>query len=148
MSFSPVRVSTDVWYFAYGSNMSSQKFTGSRGIKPLKRARVRLPGWMMTMSIPGVPYSEPAFSAVQEREGQAPDVIGVAYLLTAAQYDHVIASEGGGIAYSDKLINAEPLTVQDELQTGPQPVVHTLCAAMERRPPARPSDRYMVSTML
>ena len=59
----------DVWYLAYGSNMSRAKFTGSRGIVPKATARVRVPGWVLAFNIPGLPYSEPAFTSIVPRAG-------------------------------------------------------------------------------
>ncbi|KAF2179234.1 hypothetical protein K469DRAFT_741659 [Zopfia rhizophila CBS 207.26] len=142
--------SVTVWYFAYGSNMSSAKFTGSRGIIPIDYARVCIPNWMLRMEIPGVPYSEPSFSSIIPRDDSdvesenTPDVIGVAYLITEKQYRDVIASEGGGIAYSDIAIRAEPVTEKDAAKTGPSPVVRTLAStSIVRRPPPKPSQRYM-----
>ena len=141
-----------LWYFAYGSNMSSTKFTGSRGIVPLDTARAFVPHWMMTMEIPGLPYSEPAFSSLKPRMATsaedvgAPDVIGLAYLITAEQYRHVIASEGGGTAYSDVEIVGKGVSPSDEqkIQNG-RPMRTLGSSTMTRTPPAAPSLRYMVS---
>ncbi|MCJ1352282.1 MAG: hypothetical protein MMC33_002266 [Icmadophila ericetorum] len=172
-----------LWYFAYGSNMSSAKFTGSRGIAPLATARVRVPGWVLALNIPGLPYSEPTFTSITPRtpsgsklsatlsnatvsansgsseiESDAiipelelgpdfgleiPDIIGVAYLITASQYIKVLGSEGGGIAYEDIEVDAVPLDETDREQTGPRLKVRTLGAAIERYPPPKPSKRYM-----
>ena len=141
---------TNLWYFAYGSNMSTAKFVGSRGIQPLDTARVYLPGWILTMDIPGLPYSEPAFSSIQPVNGALelglPNVIGVAYLITHEQHRKVMASEGGGIAYTDILVDARPVSDKDATRTGHQLQVRTLGTAMRRCPPARPSKRYMVCT--
>lgn len=148
MGYVPSPHSENIWYFAYGSNMSSSKFIGGRGIHPLDVARVRLPCWTMTMEIPGLPYSEPAFSSIRPSEdatdSTVPDVIGVAYLISPDQYRRVIASEGGGIAYSDISVEAVPLTDEDAARTGPGPLVRTLGTILARHPPARPSERYMV----
>ena len=187
----------DIWYLAYGSNMSRAKFTGSRGIVPKKAARVRVPGWTLAMNIPGLPYSEPTFLSVVPRadrettpprtgasdmpkpnspelstnkaavptspvweparmskspkKGAAsalaaapPDVLGVAYLVTAAQYVRVLASEGGGTAYEDICLAAVPVGPADRELTGSDSVdVHTLGSAMVREPWPRPSRRYM-----
>ena len=148
MAFLPIKHSENVWYFAYGSNMSTAKFTGSRGITPLSTARVRLPGWVLTMEIPGTPYSEPSFSSIRPR-GCASDlsqveVIGLAYLITQVQYHKVIASEGGGIAYNDISLRANPVYAEDEAKTGHSIQVRTLGTAMSRRPCGLPSTRYMV----
>ncbi|KAI0508615.1 hypothetical protein F5B22DRAFT_638650 [Xylaria bambusicola] len=141
--------SDTVWYFAYGSNMSSAKFTGDRGIIPLKVARVRIPGWILAMEIPGMPYSEPSFSSIAPRaygdgeEKGFPDVVGVAYLITRAQYKHVIASEGGGTAYLNLCIAGVPVEATDEEKTGTRVKVWTLGSAIARHPPPAPSLRYM-----
>lgn len=140
--------SANLWYLAYGSNMSRAKFVGSRKIYPLDVARVSVPGWILTMEIPGLPYSEPAFSSIrpvnETTELGLPNVIGVAYLITPEQYKRVIASEGGGIAYDDILVNARPVGDKDAIKMGHRPQVRTLGTAMKRCPPARPSQRYMV----
>lgn len=142
-----------VWYLAYGSNMSSAKFTGSRGIVPLETARVRIPTWVLTMEIPGLPYSEPSFSSIAPRacfqntieKNATPPVVGVAYLITQDQYRLVLASEGGGTAYRDVLICGEPLEAEDARKVGQSVWVRTLGTAMSRRPWPSPSRRYKVS---
>ena len=143
----------NVWYFAYGSNMSASKFTGSRGIQPLATARARLPGWTLTTEIPGTPYSEPAYTSIRPISGtddKAREVLGRAYLITAAQYVHLVASEGGGIAYADIAISsAVPATQEDEQTVGKHVFgVRTLGTIMRRDPTAVPSQRYMVSFSL
>lgn len=145
--------SENVWYFAYGSNMSTEKFTGGRGIKPIASAKVYIPNYTLRMEIPGVPYSEPSYGSIRERDDAdtekaiAPDVIGVAYLLTAEQYRQVIASEGGQIAYQDIAVSAKPVGEDDEVRLGASKVtVRTLgSTTMVRRPEPAPSKRYMVS---
>ncbi|KAF1998232.1 hypothetical protein P154DRAFT_260091 [Amniculicola lignicola CBS 123094] len=132
-----------LWYFAYGSNMSVAKFSGSRGIIPLNATPVFIPGWVLLMEIPGLPYSEPSFSSIRRRMQDdlevlhTPDVSGVAYLITAKQYQHVVASEGGGIAYCD--IEAVGTRIDD----GSSVRLRTLGSAMNRSPCPRPSERYM-----
>ncbi|KAI4154653.1 MAG: hypothetical protein LQ340_001540 [Diploschistes diacapsis] len=179
-----------IWYFAYGSNLSAAKFTGSRGIVPLARANVRLPAYKLALNVPGLPYSEPTFmgieplnqqhrfsnhqseanpssnsnsgscpgSSVDEKlallssleEGPAPTpdpaVTGVAYLITAAQYTHVFASEGGGIVYADAFATACPVSPADEAIIGGTTItVRTLgvVASVQRHPHPRASARYM-----
>ncbi|KAI0176000.1 hypothetical protein GGR52DRAFT_340157 [Hypoxylon sp. FL1284] len=137
-----------LWYLAYGSNMSSAKFTGDRGIVPLESARVRVPGWVLTMEIPGLPYSEPSFSSIAprssiEEKDVTPDIVGLAYLITQDQYRHVLASEGGGTAYRDIAICGEPLEAEDRGKTGHSVLLRTLGSAMRRQPSPMPSKRYM-----
>ena len=139
-----------LWYFAYGSNMSSSKFTGGRGIIPISSVRVRIPGWKLVMEIPGMPYSEPSFSSItphQNIEAEKelpPDVIGVAYLITVDQYRLVVASEGGGIAYYDICLSGEPIDLEARQTVGPQVMLRTLGTALSRQPRPIPSKRYMV----
>ncbi|UKZ45836.1 hypothetical protein TrVGV298_000029 [Trichoderma virens] len=99
-----------VWYFAYGSNLSSEIFRAHRGIQPLEAIPVRLPGWSLTFDIYGVPYQEPAFLSIsvavastgKNSNGVAlPDVHGTAYLVDRKAYYSIIASEGGGTAYEE-----------------------------------------------
>ncbi|KAF2446657.1 hypothetical protein P171DRAFT_453958 [Karstenula rhodostoma CBS 690.94] len=136
-----------LWYFAYGSNMSAEKFSDDRGIKPLGKLRTTVPGWVLTMSIPGLPYQEPSFSSVRPRaeaeteEIDAPDVVGLAYLITKDQYRRIVGSEGGGIAYRDIELQAEVL--DNHKYPGKILPVRTLAEAMSRSPPPRPSRRYM-----
>lgn len=143
-----------LWYFAYGSNMSTAKFTGGRGIVPLDTARVRLPHWVLAMEIPGLPYSEPSFSSIRSRnasraeDGHVRDVLGIAYLITEDQYRRVIASEGGGIAYADISVLGEGVGKEDQekLQNG-CPMRTLGSTDMTRAPPPRPSLRYMVGAL-
>lgn len=123
---------------------------------PLRIARVRLPGWILALNIPGLPYSEPTFTSIAERKStppeyissaSPPDVTGIAYLVTLKQYVQVIASEGGGTAYDDIEVDALPVTEEDEKKTGPKIRVRTLGSAMVRDPWPRPSRRYMVSDL-
>lgn len=131
--------------------MSSDKFTGRRGIIPIDTARVCIPGWTLRMEIPGMPYSEPSFGSIvpgcnaAAEKGLAVDVMGVAYLITRAQYQQVIASEGGGIAYRDVRLEGAPVSAADRQKIGDRVWLRTLVSAMVRQPPPYPSARYMVS---
>ncbi|KAI0886470.1 uncharacterized protein GGS22DRAFT_113994 [Annulohypoxylon maeteangense] len=139
-----------VWYLAYGSNMSSAKFTGGRGIVPLDTVRVRIPGWILAMEIPGLPYSEPSFSSIVPRtcieavveKCATPDLVGLAYLITQDQYRHVLASEGGGTAYRDISVRGEALEAEDSQRIGHPILLRTLATAMRRQPWPAPSRRY------
>lgn len=136
-----------VWYLAYGSNMSSAKFTGSRGIVPQAIARVRVPGHILAFNIPGLPYSEPTFTSIvrsNPADIEKPELLGVAYLITQDQYIRVLASEGGGIAYDDIEVKCIPVSETDRQIIGSHVMVKTLGPAMERSPWPKPSRRYMV----
>lgn len=139
-----------LWYFAYGSNLSVEKFTNSRGIVPLASVVACIPGWKLSMSIPGLPYREPAFASIEPINATTTTekkrfVEGVAYLVTRAQYAKIIASEGGDIAYAQAKLQARVFTKEDEEITGGKNFyVLTLTNAIFKSPPGKPSSRYMV----
>jgi hypothetical protein len=102
-----------VLYFAYGSNMHKSVFQGRRMIKPAESLPAKLPGWRLTFNQPGLPYSEPAFAAVEpviasgaangangsstvssEQQQQQPEVHGVVHRITPSQWNYVLETEG------------------------------------------------------
>ncbi|EHK21971.1 uncharacterized protein TRIVIDRAFT_170504 [Trichoderma virens Gv29-8] len=142
-----------VWYFAYGSNLSSEIFRAHRGIQPLEAIPVRLPGWSLTFDIYGVPYQEPAFLSIsvavastgKNSNGVAlPDVHGTAYLVDRKAYYSIIASEGGGTAYEEIAVRAERISSGAEKESHiPQSlVVMTLTRGYAETIPRCPSQRY------
>ena len=140
----------NIWYFAYGSNLNAEKFTHSRGIIPLASLQVRIPGWQLSMSIPGLPFREPAFASLEPIctaavEEKGLEVEGVAYLISRAQYIKIIASEGGGVAYREATFFAERSRKKGEVEIyGDRIMVRTLINAIFTTAPGRPSVRYMV----
>ena len=89
-------------YFAYGSNMHKSVFQGRRMISPAESLPAVLPGWRLTFGQPGLPYSEPAFAAVEPVTGSAaggqrqqqPEVHGVVHRITPSQWNYVLETEG------------------------------------------------------
>jgi hypothetical protein len=146
-----------VWYLAYGSNLASKTFREDRHMSPQAAAAVGVPGWRLTMSSAGFPYREPAFASIEKIPGlpsteksekekeREVALYGTAYLITWAQWIQIIASEGGGIAYEEALLSAQPIREADRQRWGPTIHVWTLVSTLERCPEARPSARYMVS---
>ena len=127
-----------VLYLAYGSNLCKETFRGKRGIKPLSQINVQVPELRLTFDLPGIPYVEPCFANSAKRDPEkdaagaerrcAKDeksplledssrrqdnwhkgMIGVVYEVTAADYAHIIATEGGGSSYKDILVDCFPL---------------------------------------
>lgn len=146
-----------VWYFAYGSNMSSSTFRGSRGIEPLAELPAKILGWHLTFEIFGTPYKEPGFASIRptaaggvEEEKKTTEVHGVAYLVTREQYVSILASEGGDIVYSEAELAAEPLDPAAAAAVlGGDPAsatlkVATLVTGFACTPPRLPSSRYKV----
>lgn len=146
----------NIWYLAYGSNLSSSKFIKDRGIHPLDVAVVSVPGFTLALESMGFPYREPSFATIRARDLQAApkerELLGTAYLVTPDQYKNIISSEGGGIAYREDSMHAVPLPkLLDPDQKGVsnmsddyKMVVRTLVTVVQRRPPPRPSQRYLV----
>jgi hypothetical protein len=151
---------TDVYYFAYGSNMRSSVME-KRGIRPQKVLPAFVPGYYLTFDIFGVPYTEPSMASIskavrscsQSRDGNGggnkeivPYVHGLAYLISFEEYRRLIASEGGGIGYDEVMIDAISLGDGVDSTVGPVSIrVHTLVAKFPRRPNPSPSRRYLVS---
>ncbi|KAH8703008.1 hypothetical protein GQ44DRAFT_831630 [Phaeosphaeriaceae sp. PMI808] len=153
------RSSDKVWYFAYGSNMSSETFQSHRGIVPLQAIPVRIPGWTLTFDIYGIPYQEPSFSSISRieqvsgaREQWAwatpslPVVHGTAYLVSCEDYVSIIGSEGGGSAYEEVELLAERVPGVRGIDTvdGGNMTMHvmTLTRAYGPTIPRLPSKRY------
>jgi gliotoxin/aspirochlorine biosynthesis gamma-glutamylcyclotransferase len=82
---------------AYGSNLDDSTFLKRRKQKPLKSVQARCPGYVLRFDLAAVPYQEPGMSGIRPRRpGETdPDVLGIAYLLTATEYERLLRSEGG-----------------------------------------------------
>ena len=145
-----------VWYFGYGSNLDNSTFLGRRQIKPLAQHRLVVPGWRLNFEIPGLPYVEPGFGSIRKLEKdddaivrRAPDLQGIAYLVTPADYRRIIATEGGSDSqrgYAQIEITGRVLG-RDAKGAAETPIpkeisVWTLQARRPRRK-CLPSDRYM-----
>ncbi|EDU41847.1 gliotoxin biosynthesis protein GliK [Pyrenophora tritici-repentis] len=107
-----------VLYLAYGSNLCDETFRGVRGIHPLSQVNVLVPSLKLTFDLPGIPYQEPCFANTALRVPDAQDyhkdrwhkgLVGVVYEVTLADYAHIIATEGGGSAYNDILVDCHVL---------------------------------------
>lgn len=139
-----------LWYFGFGSNMKSSTMK-ARGIDILDARTVKVPSYVLTFDVFGLPYSEPSMasiasyhtSPVHTRHGaeidNPPDVHGIAFLITAKGFKRLIASEGGGVAYKEIMVTGVPVDGD-----GVAIAMYTLTAKYPRRPNAAPSVRYLV----
>ena len=96
----PEREGDHVWYYSYGSNMKSEVFCQRRGIVAQETVRCRIPGYVLSYALDGLPYLEPAFATCVKREHSIeadarPDVQGVAFRITESELRRVLATEGG-----------------------------------------------------
>jgi hypothetical protein len=141
-----------VLYLAYGSNLCNETFRGARGIRPLSQVNVLVPSLRLTFDLPGIPYAEPCFANTARRIPDAPlhrkdsphgndyhkdrwhkGLVGVVYEVTMSDYAHIIATEGGGSAYKDILVDCHVLPFADTVPTTPTTSsfkAHTLFAPM------------------
>lgn len=153
-----------VWYFAYGSNLHPSVIA-RRGITPLDARCVCVPSHVLVFDVFGVPYSEPAMAGIQQRPpgSDTPAVHGVAYLVSASDYERLRVSEGAGTGYRDVVLEADyilptPTTRAATMAPDADPYrtssdgepetrrfsVATLVAKSPFAPPRLPSRRYMV----
>lgn len=80
----------------------------------------------MTFDLPGIPYKEPCFANTARRvptnkpnppsasteyhkDSWKKGLVGVVYEVTASDYAHIIATEGGGASYQDVLVDCHAL---------------------------------------
>lgn len=135
-----------VWYFGFGSNMKSCVMR-SRGIELLDIKAVRVPNYVLTFDVFGLPYSEPAMASIakyviddeyKQSLPNPPDVHGLAYLLSRSDLQRLIGSEGGGVAYKEITVTGVPLSDDSKHIS-----MCTLIAKYPRRPNAAPSRRYL-----
>ncbi|KAL8968637.1 MAG: hypothetical protein Q9197_004768, partial [Variospora fuerteventurae] len=126
-------------YLAYGSNLAASTFRGVRKVRPLAALNVVVPELVMTFDLAGLPYQEPCFANTAYRSSSPfsssqldelpsttdPEkisllhsdkspcwlkgLVGVVYEVTASDFAHIIATEGGGASYKDVLVTCHPL---------------------------------------
>lgn len=150
-----------VLYLAYGSNLEYVTFQERRGIRPLAAVNVLCEELALTFDLSGIPYVEPCFGNVQRRDPSPgtgrvdfstmfPPLHGVVYEVTASDYGHIIATEGGG--YADVLVACTPIdtprTTSEEAGILRTPFkAHTLLAPSSGRQSldrgSQPSERYL-----
>lgn len=162
-------VEETVLYLGYGSNMSAETFRGRRNIQPISQINALVPQLALTFDLPGVPYSEPCFANTRYRDmGKgaknnkthppyhkdqwSKGLVGVVYEITKADYIHVIATEGGGSAYQDVLVDCYALSEDPREEVPLEPRGATFKAHTLFSPPnvsrpdpsyAQPSPRYL-----
>jgi len=96
---------------------------------------VKVPGWRLTYDLKGFPFVEPSFADIEPiADGdRTPEVQGVCHQITEAEWDGIVATEGGGgvieHGYHPVTVNAIPLRgdqtpIQSiSLSVGPSPVL-------------------------
>lgn len=133
----------DIWYCAYGSNMLSSVLCDRRKVSTKRVAPVKIHDYVLTFSLLGVPYNEPAMANIEPSsrasEKSKPTIAhGVAFLISPVDFARIIASEGGGITYRPVKLKVTALDQSNENFH-----VHTLLAKSPAPVPRLPSKRYM-----
>jgi gliotoxin/aspirochlorine biosynthesis gamma-glutamylcyclotransferase len=125
-----VKNDTNVWYFAYGSNMNRSVFEERRKIKPIESSPAILSNYSLAWEIPGLPWQEPAFASVQPVCSPSVDqqppltdtnqfcdhVHGVAHLITKDQWQRVLETEGGAEHNEEDTLNNQQQQQQQQQQ--------------------------------
>lgn len=55
----------EVWYLAYGSNMSPSVLTGRRRVRPEQSLPCYVPGYTLSFAVQGFPWAEPGFATIR-----------------------------------------------------------------------------------
>ncbi|KAK0617479.1 hypothetical protein B0T14DRAFT_435657 [Immersiella caudata] len=144
-----------VWYFAYGSNMSPAVMV-RRGLTPLDAKNALVETHVLVFDVFGVPFTEPAMAGIQRRptHHSGPQVHGVAYRLSAADYHRLKVTEGAGTAYQELDLEAQVISEADTQHadtdgrnvgrpTEQRLEVKSFTARFPFRPARLPSARYM-----
>jgi cation transport regulator ChaC len=82
---------SDLWYFAYGSNMSPATFRERRGMKPLETRCAYIDGYRLCFGIPVGPGERGVANLIAE---EAARTHGIAYLITVEAAERLDRSEG------------------------------------------------------
>ncbi|MFT3926387.1 MAG: gamma-glutamylcyclotransferase [Myxococcales bacterium] len=121
----------EVWYFAYGSNMSSRYLYNVRGVLPAASEAGVLADHEVVYLGPGINLLEPAFAYLVKAQGK--QAHGVLHRVSTEDLNRVKESEG-----------PEYVWVNVPVQTaGGEPVQAQTLLRLSRGTPATPSRRYV-----
>ena len=130
------RMST-VWYFAYGSNMSSATLRGRREVSCVRALPARVPGWRLVLDKPPLIPLNRAFANIVA--DPATEVLGVIYEVSLDDLDHIELTEGVRIGNYDRVeVTAWPLSRADAA-----PLAAFSLTSAKRDASLRPSRSYM-----
>lgn len=125
-----------VWYFAYGSNMSSGTLRGRRGVEYRRAIPARVKGWRLVFDKPPlIPIKEGYANIVAD---PASSVIGVLFEVSLDDLDHIELTEGV------RIDNYRRIEVEADALGGDGGSRRAFSLSSTKRDPAlRPSSRYM-----
>jgi len=85
--------STEVWYFAFGSNLDPEVFQNRRGLVPQQAIPGILDDYRLAFNLASLPWIEPVMGNLAQKKGGC--VHGVLYKLSESQFNHLHITEGG-----------------------------------------------------
>jgi cation transport regulator ChaC len=123
--------SKTVYYFAYGSNMSSEVFTGRRKIHPSLSISGTVTNYQLVFDQRGIPFIEPRFASIKAEKGAM--LHGVIHEITEDERDILHATEGSNY----KMLSLEATSKDGHLFRCFTYIGHT------SQGEGKPSQRYM-----
>jgi cation transport regulator ChaC len=123
---------SDLWYFAYGSNMSPATFLERRGMKPVETRCAYIDGYRLCFGIPVGPGERGVANVVVE---DAARTHGIAYLITVEDAERLDRSEG-----VPQLYQREPVQVLFDAGPPISGFTYRSTIAVDGR---KPSARYL-----
>lgn len=121
----------ELWYFAYGSNLDPDTFSGWRGMRPSDTRPARLRGFALVFDLP-VGSGERGVANILEAPGA--EMHGVAYRITEEEGKRLDITEGVPDAYR---------RLQVDVSTREGPLHAFTYVSPHRREGRKPSERYM-----
>ncbi|KAK7178675.1 gliotoxin biosynthesis protein [Paraphaeosphaeria sporulosa] len=147
-----------LWYLAYGSNMKSSSMA-ARNIIPIAAKAVSVPTHYFTFDVFGIPYSEPCYASIEQfpdggrgklqliHNKQRFDVLplcAIAYLLSPADFNRLLVTEGSGVVYDHIKVEAYELSAAEPQGADRVSLTaYTLKSKRPQRPNGTPSARYV-----
>lgn len=124
---------TELWYFAYGSNMQRATFVERRGMRPRRSVCGRLHGYRVTFDLPVGPGERGVANLVADATAT---IYGVLHLLTAEDFDRLDRTEGVDKNYYSRL-------GVEVLDRNEQRIEAWTYISPHGRPGRKPSARYL-----
>lgn len=126
-----------LWYFAYGSNMTSGTLRGRREVSYRRALAARVPGWRLVLDKPPLIPVQCSFANIIA--DPAAEVLGVLYEVSLDDFEHIELTEGVRIGNYERVeVNAWPLANPDE-----GPLSAFSLSSSNRDESLRPSRTYM-----
>lgn len=121
----------DIYYFAYGSNMSSRYLYNMRNVLPVRSEFGYIEDYQVSIMQPGINFLEPGFAQLHSAMGNR--AYGVVHRISKKELSQIASSEGEMYRWRKVSIT---------LQDGNSVLANTLVGDVSN-PIAKPSKRYI-----